>query len=426
MQDRDLNPLRIVLPGRYFDSRVYRGRLYLWDMDGSLRVFNWNRLLDSLAIEPRLRLALECGFKRSDWLYGASLGQSVFFLDDEIRTVLFGKFADLARSPIEVTRSQLQRAEVKIRGKALPFPHSGCLLYAGRLHVCSPEGVVSTGRHHNGHPDFSRLDRRWDCPVVGLSAGYGSLALSAGNEGLWELSTTPEEPFDIPRLLTPFHSSSSHWTFFSIFSSSHEGAGYLVDFDLQKPSRSAPGAGRPADQDWRLAGMLAEPEVERHSERSYRALLREEELFHHASFSWGLQEKLCQVTAGEVRIIRYSPWGRQGEERFEPLGRVPFASFPDESPIAADSALFGFLLEFDEGLLVLKSTGEELYLPGEPVNWRVFPRSRHYENQLHVVREDHLDIYSFNDDYLVDQKSKLAGIEYHASGAGRFAASAVA
>jgi len=48
---------------------------------------------------------------------------------------------------------------------------------------------------------------------------------------------------------------------------------------------------------------------------------------------------------------------------------------------------------------------------GEPVNWRIFPRSKHYENQLHIIYNDRLEIISFNHDYFVNQNEKWAGIE---------------
>jgi hypothetical protein len=415
-----MRPLQIILPGKYFDSRIYSGRLYLWRMDGSIQVLNWDRLIDSLAVEPRLRLALECGFKRSDRLYGSNWERSFFFGDPEIKEVLRRRFTDLAQTPIEVTPWELHQAEIRHRGKPMPFPHSDCIIYGGRLHICSPQGVFSTERGRK-HPDLTRSQKRWDCPTVGISAGYGNLALSAGSEGLFELAI--EAPFgpERPRLLTPLHSSSSHWTFFSIFSSSPLHAGYLLDFDLHKKGRPSTSFEVEAYLDWRSAGMIAEGPPEESSNRSFHALFRAEDLFHRSSFSWGVQEKLCQVSDNEVRIIRYWPWNRHGEERFEAMGEVAFSGSGAE-PISADSAVFGYVLEFDDSLLVIESTGEEFRIPGEPVNWRVFPKSRYYENHLHVLFEDRLEIYTFNDDYFVAQKGKPIGIEYRPRPAGRSSA----
>ena len=66
-------------------------------------------------------------------------------------------------------------------------------------------------------------------------------------------------------------------------------------------------------------------------------------------------------------------------------------------------------------MVVYPSVGPPITLPGEPVNWRAFPRARHYQNQLHVVRDDHLEVLSFNHDYLVDQDSKRLGYTVFAS-----------
>jgi len=76
--------------------------------------------------------------------------------------------------------------------------------------------------------------------------------------------------------------------------------------------------------------------------------------------------------------------------------------------IDAGSSLFGFVLEFDDGIIVLGSDGKTYARNEEPVRWRVFPDSLHYQNHLHVVMDDYIDIMSFNHDYLVEQSSKVA------------------
>ena len=53
------------------------------------------------------------------------------------------------------------------------------------------------------------------------------------------------------------------------------------------------------------------------------------------------------------------------------------------------------------------------------VRWRVFPRSKHYVNHLHVILDDRIEIYSFNNDYFVDQRSKKAGIGFDGMGTSR-------
>lgn len=45
-----------------------------------------------------------------------------------------------------------------------------------------------------------------------------------------------------------------------------------------------------------------------------------------------------------------------------------------------------------------------LYRLGEYINTRV--------GQFHVILDDWIEIYSFNNDYFVDQREKIAGMEY--------------
>lgn len=78
--------------------------------------------------------------------------------------------------------------------------------------------------------------------------------------------------------------------------------------------------------------------------------------------------------------------------------------------VSAKVALFGTVVELQNGLRVIPSAGAVVRLDGEPVCWRVFPRSYHYENQMHIIYDDRMEVLSFNHDYFVDQKSKLSGI----------------
>jgi len=66
----------------------------------------------------------------------------------------------------------------------------------------------------------------------------------------------------------------------------------------------------------------------------------------------------------------------------------------------------------DESLLVVDSLGQSHIIEGEPVNWRVFPKSINYINHLHIIYEDYMDIYIFTHDYFVNQKEKKLGIRY--------------
>ena len=78
-------------------------------------------------------------------------------------------------------------------------------------------------------------------------------------------------------------------------------------------------------------------------------------------------------------------------------------------------APFGSVIELDRSIVIVRSDDEILTLPGVSVNWRVFNRSKQYENQLHVIYERRLEIFSFNHDYFVDQKEKFSGVRAYGS-----------
>lgn len=143
----------------------------------------------------------------------------------------------------------------------------------------------------------------------------------------------------------------------------------------------------------------------------FEKVLSANEIFERSGYSWGIQDKLCQASDGVVRVVRYVPEEQSPDERLTRLGDI---EFPEEfgGVVSGSVALFGTVVECDNGLLALLSTGTTFELPEEPVNWRVFPLSRHYENQLHVIYEDRLEVYSFNEDYFVDQRTKMSGLTY--------------
>jgi hypothetical protein len=68
------------------------------------------------------------------------------------------------------------------------------------------------------------------------------------------------------------------------------------------------------------------------------------------------------------------------------------------------------LLLLERSLVIALSNGEFMTVEGEPVRWRVFPRSTNFTNQLHIIYDDRIEILSFVHDYLVKQEDKLAGI----------------
>ena len=64
-----MQPAKISIIGDFIDSQIYRGRLYLWTLDGTLCTYNWNDIVDSLYDDDKEKLAYTFTFKDGHYLY---------------------------------------------------------------------------------------------------------------------------------------------------------------------------------------------------------------------------------------------------------------------------------------------------------------------------------------------------------------------
>lgn len=391
-----MQTVRLVIEGSFWDSQIYAGKLYLFSMDGSIRTVDWDRLIEGWPMEERLRLALTCAFQRSDYLYGDRW--DLFFRDPEVVTLIRSKFKQLSEQVLTVDIKALEAATLSVQDNPLPFPHTDSTIYRQKLYVSDQIGVFSAtcdaGRGRLKYPVSTRPRKLWDAEALSLAASYNALALAAGGEGLYQINLTATDVWSAnersgPHRLSAMDCNRCSWNFYSIFASSNIGHGYLVDFDR-----------------YEVEGFRG-PE----HRRKQRAVLDDEAIFGGDGYAWGRQEKLYQVRDSTIKIMRYAPWEGSEWDRLEPIGEAKI-EHPEGDVIAGGVSLFGSVIEWDEGLLVIASTGDLLWVQGEPVNWRVFARSKHYENQLHVVYSDRLEIFSFNHDYFVDQNEKRFGLRF--------------
>ena len=389
--------LKLIIPGRYWDSQLHRGRLYLFDREGTIQTLDWDKLIERLPVEDALRLALDWAFRRSDFLY--RLAATGIFRDEEIRTILSRRFSLLSEMALVAEKEQIGDVSIGQQDNTFPFPHADSTIYNRRLYVSSQSGVfAATCSRGTKNPVSTRVDQLWDGPVLTLGASYGSLALAAGEEGLWEYALGEHYPWptnfkENPHCLSREHCSECQWAFYSIYGSSLNVPGTLASYVRERDETDRDGRQSP-----------------RH--RKFDRLVPEQEIFSEfgesaAHYSWAAQDKICQAANGTMRVAKYQPWSR--ERPVQRHGSLPLEN-NGEAVVSAKVALFGTVIEFDSGLIVLTSDGYSHRFVGEPVSWRVFPYSRHYENHLHVIYENRLEVHSFNHDHLVDQRMKISGM----------------
>ena len=386
-----MRPLKLVIPGEFWDSQIYAGKLYLFKRSGELVTLDWDRLISEWSLTKRLELAMECGFTRSDLLYGDKF--TILFADEEIKNIIQDKFEKLSLQHLEASVSRIDSATVGRQASPFPFPHSDVLIYNGNMYAAARSGVFrSTCNKRSGNPVSSRPEKQFDASVFAMSASYGRLALACGDDGLFEYklpthsATEAFDQYGEPRSLVQRNCIDCAWSFYSIYGSSHVESGYLAEFVVD-------GHLRPEEVDQRRIGRVVE----------------EESIFHGRGYSWGTREKFYQARDGDLFAVRYRR-SRESEGHVIDLGPVRLAAW--KGPVISGAVgLFGTVVECENAIVVLCSDDEIVTIPGAPINWRVFVRSRHYENQLHVVYEDRLELWSFNHDYFVDQEGKRSGLQ---------------
>lgn len=380
-----MQPVKLTISGEYWDSQIYAGRLYLFGLSGDIITLDWDKLFEVFGIEEELILAASAAFQRSDLFYDS---KRELFQDREIKQIILKKFDQLAER--DLTIPNVESLNPKHQDNKFPFPHTDSQIYRKTLYVSSQSGVYSATcdkKTKNKHPVSTRTQKKWDAPVVAMSASYGCLALAAGSDGLFEMSLFHEAE---PENLSNQNCIDCNWTFYSIYGSSHIRSGYLADFEKEN--------------------YFDFEKENRFYERRFRSLISEDTIFHGSGYSWGVHDKLCQARNGCVHIVRYKPWKKPDSE-LEYIGSLNLAQWKGQV-VSGKVASFGVIIECENAIVVLPSDdGDAITFPGEPVNWRIFPRSKHYENQLHIIYEDRIEIISFNHDYFVNQELKRAGIK---------------
>lgn len=382
-----MQAIKLIIPGEYWDSQLYSGYLYLFGDSGDLVVIDWNTAINNLIAEdPSLKMAAHTAFLESNLFY--EKGSQLLLQDKLINKTLLDRFESLARMNLQLDLKKIQAKSITRKDNPLPFPHVDSEIYYRRLYVGLKAGVF----YSNCNEGTIREDsvKVWDMPTFDITASrsYTTLAFAAGSEGLFqqkfEQNKTKKEPKE-PALVSKNHCTTCKWTDFSIYATSHIDKSFLASFK-----------------------KIKNEENNHKFTRRFEKIIPANEIFENVGFSWGIQDKLYAYRDNGIDVIRYSS-EKDGSPKFESIGRLPLDAWKGEV-VSAEVASFGTVIECENAIVVVQSNNKTITIPGEPVNWRVFSKSQYYTNQLHIIYEDRLEIFSFYHDYFVDQDKKISGI----------------
>lgn len=401
-----MRSVKLTLDGEYWDSQIYSGELILFGFDGGMHRIDWRQIIDAIASrDSPIQTAVRVAFSDSDLFYNPKVRKILCdpALEHPIKSQL-DQLADVDLSASRAEWSQYWKEE----SSPFDFLTTDIDIYYNKIFAAGDEGLYSSPR---GVPNSSQYlikkqaSKHHDGSLMQIRASdrFTAVAAAGGSDGLFEFEflRADDSVLKEPRLLANRACSACDWAFQSVIGWTTDSA-FLANFTQQTDPHS------------------------KKQIRSFDRIVETEEIFEGSrslasktAFTWGSREKIYRLTDDGVEVTNYAPAkkknGKQkaavpNRESFSPQGQTGKLNQQlFESPIATGTAPFGTILEYDDKLVILRSDGISETYPGEPVHWRVFPRSEHYSNQLHIIYEDRLLIVSFVHDYFVDQTSKLYG-----------------
>lgn len=396
-----LTPMRSVklkLLGKFWDSQIYSGELILFDDAGSTLWLDWASALDEIAQQfPEVQTGMRVAFADSDLFYNNKVRKILF--DPQIKAPILTQLESLASRDYEVS---IERSAVK-KDSPFDFLPVDTEIYYHTVFAGGESGLFSARRSQFSERWGEDAERHHEGRVFQIKASdrFTSLATAMGDDGLFEFEVSPQGNEDIlsgETNLSPRPCSACDWAFQSV-------VGWTADssFFVNYFSTSKAGASRP--------------------DRTFDRVVDGNHFFGGQPTSgviWGAREKLYNLTAAGIDVADYVPKQRRkkavsdtfhpeaGGPSYDSRGKIDTAVSVDAF-VSAATAPFGNVIELDDEIVVVRSDGEIERFPGEAVHWRIFPRSTHYSNQLHIVYDEYLLVVSFVHDYFVDQDSKLAG-----------------
>lgn len=376
-----MQALKIRIHGSYWDSFLYDDQLYLVDRSGVVRVMSWDRLVDEAASEAVDPVLLHLGTRGRAW-YGLAV-QDLLKVPS-LRQDLLQRVQNISQKRLSVLQRDVERLERHASGLAY-FPTTDAECYGSILYFGSEDGLLATDLRR-GSFDLGTHARIYDGPSLRLEASYSRLAVAQGEQGLVELPTaTPrymDEPFSgrLHQISNEWCDNCS-WVSYDILATRYGKGGYIGAFESGQ-----------ADEDY-LDGQ-----------RQLLQTVSSSELFGLSGGTLvGGGNLLALIQEDSLSYQTWNPYRRKdaagvGWERSR--GELRDFEFRGGSTVV-DAALtvFGLVAEYENGLTVYGSDGRRYWIPGEPVSWRVFPRSNRYLNQLHIVKEEWIDVYAFAHDY---------------------------
>ncbi len=393
-----MRSVKITLQGSFWDSQLYSNEIILFTDDGSVVRSDWRMAIDHVADQYKdVRTALRVAFMDGDLFYNDKVRK--ILLDPALAKPIKKQLDDLADGSWHV---DLTRAPGYFRNESpFDFVPTDTDIYYNTVIASGDEGLFTCLRSHLGrrNPKF-HADKHHDARFLQVRASdrNTAVAAAAGTDGLMEFGFDKfKKTSELGRekQLAKRPCSACEWAFQSVIGWSEESA-FIASFKEERMQGSAMKIRMP-ERVIDFAEFFGQPSGS------------------DESFAWGSREKFYRMDGDEVVVVeRRDEHARkkslsESTGEFKVIGKARNSGFNGSDVIATGTAPFGSVIEYSDRLVVIRSDGEIEFFEGELVHWRIFPRSSHFSNQLHLIYDHHMEVVSFVHDYFVDQSDKKFG-----------------
>lgn len=392
-----MQPIELKIQGNFYDSQIYRGKLYLWHFDGRLSVYDWNQLIYNIDVPDYLAFVKELCLLDGSYLYKTYLYDRLLN-DKEIKNIVEDKIRRLSGLQFIINEEELAKYVIKEYDVPLGEMPLDVHIYNKKLYYTLDNGQYVSQLKGNNEPlsALKRPNKIFDGRVVHMAVNNGRMAMSMLSDGLYERNVADYFEEREPRQISNRHSSFAYYNYSNIFNTSLQGESFLI---YNSPLMD--------DEEIDYGRQFARQRINRVS-----AILYDEngitQKGNHGNIGWGFNNRIYYSNGKQITAVQYSGYNR--DSIFKILkDNVSIEQAPDEKIVNAAVAYFGNIVEYMSKLVVLQSDGNVLEISEPITRWRVFPRSINYENHLHVILDDCLCVYGFIHDYTSNERNKTMG-----------------
>lgn len=350
-----MKSISIKFQGEYWDYLIKYDLLYLWGFDGTIEIYDWEKILDYLNKFKELRInEFFFEYNKHGILYTLNSNRKI-----ENREVVIDRDT--------LSTFLIKKSEIHTKDLAISIDS-----YNNKIIFNTDEGLYLADLHNLNHINKIHELSFYDTDI----GKYGKVALSAGEEGVFGfqlrnnyygiLSNLDESVRNIKQI----HSNKTRWIGDYIFNTSY------MEPDI-------------------LLGINKEPDIFLDTYNKSKELENYnifDRIEGKKNISWTNGNKIYQVLS-ENSLKETTVEIDHNKEISLFFNTIYFQSWKGEI-IDGASTIFGTVVECKNALVVMFNGNFE-NIPGEPIRWKVYKESSRYKNLLCIVYDNEFVIKAY-------------------------------